>query len=120
MDFIEWETTGKMNVEVVNNTRDLYSSFDCTDACEFLYSCIRETIEKDLPEELHYLKCHDQALAEINKLVDIPDNMAKSLIIFVGQNNGILPKNRSHKEFARLTNNEVNKIEHIIKEVFTE
>lgn len=120
MDFIEWETTGKMNVEVRNNTRDLYSSFDCTEACEFLYSCIRETIEKDLPEELHYLKCHDQALAEINKLLDIPDNMAKSLIIFVRQNNGILPKNRRHKEFARLTNNEVNKIEYIIKEVFTE
>jgi hypothetical protein len=118
MDLIEWETTGKMNVKVLNNTRDLYSSFDCTEACEFLYSCIRETIEKDLPEELHYLKCHDRALSEINKLVDIPDNMVKSLIIFIRQNNGILPKKRRHKEFAELTDDEINKIGHIIKDAF--
>ncbi|MFA6292857.1 MAG: Fic family protein, partial [Victivallales bacterium] len=119
MDFIEWETTDKMNVKVLNDTRDLYSVFDCTEACEFLYSCIRETIEKDLPEELHYLKCHDRALAEINKLADIPDNMAKSLILFVRQNNGVLPKKRRQKEFAGLTDDEVNKIERIVYKAFS-
>ena len=119
MNFIEWETTGKKNVKVLNNTFDLYSSLDCTEACEFLYSCIRETIEKDLPEELHYLKCHDRALADINKLVDIPDNMVKSLIIFVRQNNGMLPKKRRQREFSKLTDGEVKKIEHIIKRAFS-
>ena len=118
MDFIEWETTGKKNVKVLNDTCDLYSSFDCTEACEFLYSCIKETIEKDLPEELHYLKCHDRAMADISKLVDIPDNMAKSLIIFVRQNNGVLPKKRRQREFSKLTDAEVKKIERIIKKDF--
>jgi hypothetical protein len=119
MDFIKWETTEKMNVKVLNDTRDLYSSFDCTEACEFLYSCIRETIEKDLPEELHYLKCHDQAMTGINRIVDIPDNMAKSLVLFVWQNNGVLPKKRRRKEFAALTDTEVAKIERAVKEAFS-
>lgn len=120
MDFIKWETTGKKNVRLLNSTLDLYTSFDCTEACEFLYSCISETIEKDLPEELHYLRCHDKAMAEISKIVDIPDNMAKSLVIFVRQSNGVLPKKRRRKEFAELTKTELARIERGIKEAFSD
>lgn len=119
MNLIRWETTTKMNVKVLNNTLDIYTSFDCTEACEFLYSCIMETIEKDLPEELLYLKSNDKASAEIYKLVNLPDNMIKSLIIFVLQNNGTLPKKRRQKEFAELTELEVHQIESIIKRAFS-
>ncbi len=119
MNFIRWENTGNKNVKVLNDTRDLYSYFDCTEECEFLYSCITETIEKDLPDELNYLKCHDKAMAGINSLVDIPDNMAKSLILFIRQNNGVLPKKRRRKEFAELTDEEVDRIERTIKEAFS-
>lgn len=119
MDFIEWEPTKNMNVKVLNDTRDLYSYFDSTEACEYLCSCVRETIEKDLPEELHYLKCHDRAMAGINNIVDIPDNDIKKLIIYVRQNNGSLPRKRREKEFAELTNDEVHRIESTMKAAFS-
>ena len=120
MDFIEWKATATMNVEVLNDTRDLYSYFDCTEACEFVYSCVKEAVEKDLPEELHYLKCHDIALAGIRNLLDLPDNVAKSLIIFIRQNSGTLPNKRRLKEFAVLSDEEVFEIETIITEAFKE
>ncbi len=119
MDLIEWEPTENMNVNVLNATRDLYSYFDCTEACEYLYACVRETIEKDLPEELLYLKSHDKAMGFINNIVDIPDNEVKKLIIFVRQNNGILPRKRREKEFMKLTDDEVRRIESAIEKAFS-
>ena len=118
MNCIDWKSTEKSNIMVLNDTRDLYSYFDCTEACEYLYECVKETIEKALPEELHYLKCHDIALSKINNLLDIPDNLAKSLIVFIRQNNGVLPKKRRNKEFKELTDVEVRTIEKILKSAF--
>jgi hypothetical protein len=118
MDLIEWQATDTGNVRVLNESRDLYSYFDCTEACEYLYKCVKETIIKDLPEELHYLKCHDKALTEISNLFDIPDNMVKSLIVFIRQNDGGLAKKRRQKEFAKLTDSEIHKIEGIINSAF--
>jgi len=118
MDLIEWQPTDKGNVMVLNESRDLYSYFDCTEACEYLYKCVKETIIKDLPEELYYLKCHDKALTGISNLLDIPDNLVKSLIVFIRQNNGVLPKKRRKKEFAKLNDSEIGTIEAIIKNAF--
>jgi hypothetical protein len=118
MDLIEWQATDTGNVRVLNESRDLYSYFDCTEACEYLYKCVKETIIKDLPEELHYLKCHDKALTGISNLFDIPDNMVKSLIVFIRQNDGVLAKKRRQKEFAKLTDSEIHKIEAIVNSAF--
>ena len=49
MDFIEWRVTPGKNVEVTNHTADLYRYFDCTAEAEFLYACVRRTVEHDLP-----------------------------------------------------------------------
>lgn len=118
MDFIDWDPTDKGNVRVLNDTRDLYCYFDCTEECEYLYECVRETIEKYLPEELKYLKSHDRAMTRINNILDIPDNLAKSLIIFIQQNNYVLSKKRQKNEFAELTVDEVQRIESIVMEEF--
>ena len=119
MDLIEWKPNEKMNVMVLGQTSDLYSYFDCTQACEFIYSCVKETIDIDLPEELNYLINYDQAINKISNLLNMPDNTIKKLIVFIRQNNGTLGKNRRTKEFAELTNDEVIKIENIVNEAFT-
>jgi hypothetical protein len=36
MNFIDWRPTARRNVEVLNDTADLYRYFDCTDNAEFL------------------------------------------------------------------------------------
>jgi hypothetical protein len=49
--FIEWRPTASRNVEVLNETADLYRYFDCTEEPEALYQCARHTLEHDLPRE---------------------------------------------------------------------
>ncbi len=62
MDYIEWHASPKKNVEVSNDTADLYRFYDCTEQAEFLYACVKRTVEEDLPREIDYLKRNDAAL----------------------------------------------------------
>ena len=64
------------------------------------------------------MQCHDRALEGLSNLLDIPDNMAKSLIVFVRQNGGTLPKKRRQNEFSELTNMEERRIKEIITDAF--
>jgi hypothetical protein len=118
MDFIEWRTTPDQNVEVTNDTADLYRYFDCTAEAEFLYSCVERTVQHDLPKEIDYLKRHDEALHRIMNAVEMPDRMAQSLILFIRQNAGLLSRKRRENEFSKLTDSEVADIEQIVRDAF--
>jgi Fic family protein len=48
---VKWEATQQSNVTVLNDTVDFYRFFDATPHAEFLYECVRQTIEQDLPNE---------------------------------------------------------------------
>jgi Fic family protein len=118
MDFIEWRTTPDQNVEVTNDTADLYRYFDCTAEAEFLYSCVERTVQHDLPKEIDYLKRHDEALHRIMNAVEMPDRMAQSLILFIRQNAGLLSRKRREDEFSKLTDSEIADIEQIVRGAF--
>ncbi len=118
MDFIKWRPTPEHNVEVLNDTADLYRYFDATDAAEFLYSCVERTVEYNLPREIEYLRRHDQALRRIMNMVEMPDRMAENLLMFVRQNKGTLPKRRRTGEFKQLTDDEVRKLEAVVNDAF--
>jgi hypothetical protein len=118
MPFIEWRPTADRNVEVLNQTADLYRYFDCTDNAEFLYSCVEQTVEEDLPREIDYLKRHDEAMRRTMDLVEMPDQMAENLLRFIRENQGKLGKKRRENEFAKLTDEEVAGIEAIVREAF--
>jgi hypothetical protein len=118
MPFIEWRPTADRNVEVLNDTRDLYRYFDCTAAAEFLYSCVRRTVEHDLPHEIDYLRRHDEAIQRIMDAVEMPDRLAENLVMFIRQNNGTLSKPRREGEFAKLKDDEVTLIEDIVHDAY--
>lgn len=118
LEFIEWHETAGCNVEVLNQTADLYRYFDCTDAAEFLYACVQRAVEHDLPEEIDYLRKNDAAIRRITERVEMPNRVAQNLILFVRQNQGTLPKKRRKKDFKLLSDEEVASLERIILEVF--
>ena len=118
MNFIEWRPTPERNVEVLNDTADLYRYFDATQAAEFLYSCVLRTVEHDLPREIEYLRCHDEALRRIMDTVEMPDRLAENLLLFIRQNKGRLPNRRRTGEFAKLTDAEVAMLEAIVRDAF--
>jgi Protein of unknown function (DUF1488)/Fic/DOC family len=118
MPFIEWRPTPERNVEVLNDTADLYRYFDCTEAAAFLYSCIERAVDHDLPREIDYLRRHDAALRRIMDTVEMPDRLAENLIMFIRQNNGSLGRKRRENEFEKLTDAEVTSLEAIVREAF--
>lgn len=118
MPFIEWKVTADLNVEITNDTADLYRYFDCTAEAEFLYACVQRTVEVDLPRKIDYLKRHDAALQRIMNTVEMPDRLAQSLVMFIRQNNYQLGRRRRENEFEKLTDAEVAAIETIVAEEF--
>lgn len=118
MEFIHWRTLPDKNVDVTNDTMDLYRYFDCTEEAEFLYSCVQRTVEYDLPKEILFLKSNDAALSGIMNLIEMPDRMAQDLVMHIRQNNGKLGKKRRTGIFAKLTKEEVVAAETITQDAF--
>ena len=120
LDQIQWRPTDKGNVEVLNDTIDLYRYFDATKQAEFLFECVEETVNKTLPEEVNYLMKYDLLSDFIKNYIDMPDKLINLLIRFLHQNEGQLSKRARSKEFAALTDKEVQAIENKYEAVFLE
>ncbi|MFY9726888.1 MAG: hypothetical protein WB579_22940 [Bryobacteraceae bacterium] len=118
MPFIEWRPTTERNVEVLNGTADLYRHLDCTGEAEFLYACVRRTVEQDLPREIDYLRRHDEAIRRIMDSVEMPDRLSEILVMLIRQNNGTLSKKRRESEFRKRRDDEVTLIEGIVNDDF--
>ena len=118
LDLIDWRQTPRGNVEVLNDTIDLYRYFDCTKQAEFFFMCVEETVTKVLPEEINYLRRYDRLNEYLKTDVEMPDRLADLLIRFLRQNDGKLSKRAREKEFSELTEEEVKAIEDKYNEVF--
>jgi len=118
LEFINWRPTKEGNVEILNETIDLYRYFDATRMVEFLYDCVSETIEKVLPKEIRYLECYDRMKKEIEKFFDMPDYLTDLLIHFLEQNNGKLSKRAKEREFKSLSEEECAHLENLYGEIF--
>ncbi len=119
LDFIEWRPTEKNNVEVLNETIDLYRYFDATAQAEFFFACVEETVSKTLPDEVEYLKKYDCLNEFIKNYIDMPDKLADLLIRFLSQNKGTLSQRARDGEFEKLTDPEIKAIENKFSEIFT-
>lgn len=118
LPFIEWRPTQQNNVEVVNDTLDLYRFFDATEQAEFLYDCVEHTIEVSLPNEVNYLIKHDAFVDKITNMFDMPDRLIDLLIRFLQQNDGLLSKRAQEKEFSKLTPDEIILIGQLYSDIF--
>ena len=118
LPFIEWNTTKDNNVEIDNNTADLYKYFDATAQTEFLFDCINETIENIIPNEVNYLVKYDEFKHYINNTFEMPDKLIALLTRFLEQGNGTLSKRALEKEFTNFTVEEVQEIEEKYNEIF--
>jgi hypothetical protein len=113
LPFIEWQPTPVGNVHVLNDTGDFYRFFDATPHTEFLYRCVRTTIDEDLPKETAFLQAYDRFAARVQDLVDMPSATLDLLFRFLRQNNGMLSKRARQREFKDLTDEEAAKVERI-------
>jgi hypothetical protein len=84
-----------------------------------LYSCVQQTIEKPIPEEIAYLGKYDRLKYWLDNEFDMPDKIVALLVRFLEQGNGKLSERAQTKEFQALTSDEVVSIENKFNEIFT-
>jgi hypothetical protein len=120
LPLVKWEPTAKGNVNVLNDTGDFYRFFDATPHAEFLYACVRQTIEHDLPNETRYLQNFDAFRSGVENLVDMPERTLNNLLGFLRQNGGRLSKRAIDNEFAELTADEIAQIENLYGQSFSD
>ncbi len=120
LPLVRWEPTALGNVRVLNDTGDFYRYFDATPHAEFLYRCVRQTIERDLPGEADFLRGYDAFCRGVSALLDMPDRTLDLLFRFLRQNGGHLSQRAREREFASLTGEEVHRIEEIFRETLGE
>lgn len=113
LSFIEWTPTPEGNVQVLNDTADYYRYFDATAHAEFLYECVEQTVEHDLPDEVAHLQAYDRFARAVENIVDMPNQQIELLWHFLRQGKGVLSKRARTNEFAALTEVEVNKIQEL-------
>ena len=118
LPLIEWEETEGHNVRVTSETTAFYRYFDATRHAEFLYSCVQETVERDLPEEIDFLKNRDRFRRSVQEIVEFPARLEDQLFAFLSQNAGVLAKRRRRREFAELRDSEVEEIQELYAEIF--
>jgi len=117
LPFIEYYLNDKGEMTVENPTSDLYRYWDATAFAEFLFHCVKETIRRDLREELGFLVLFDVALRRVMEIVDMPDRRASLLVRLIIQNRGVLSKSKKESEFPLLSQDEVKEIEAAIREI---
>ncbi|MGM0532701.1 MAG: Fic family protein, partial [Bacteroidota bacterium] len=118
LDFIDWKSTSDNNVEVNNETIDYYRYFDATPQAEFLFDCVYDTIQNIIPQEVKFLEKYDRFKRFIDDEFEMPDKMVATLVRFLEQNEGKLSKRAREKEFAQITEKEIQKIEDYYNGIF--
>ena len=117
---VQWEPTPRGNVRVLNDTGDFYRFFDATPQAEFLFECVRKTIEEDLPAETEYLRRYDAFRAGVEAIVDMPEQTVDLLFRMLRQNNGSLSQRARQREFRQLTNDEALAVEALYGRAFAD
>jgi hypothetical protein len=118
LDLIDWKPTADNNVKVLNNTIDLYRYFDATKQVEFLYSCVQQTIEQTIPNEVDYLEKYDRMKEYLDNTFEMPDSLVALFVQFLNQGNGQLSQRARTKEFKDLNDQEVSAVEKKYQQIF--
>ncbi len=74
----------------------------------------------DLPREVRYLQSYDEFSRRVQEMVDMPESTIELLVRFLKQGGGSLSKRARSREFEALTQSEVDQVEALYDECFTE
>jgi hypothetical protein len=118
LPFIVWQATTDGNVAVLNDTARYYRYFDATAHAELLYSCVEQTVQHDLPDEVGFLAAFDAFASGVKEIVDMPDSKVEVLRAFLAQGKGTLSQRATTNEFSALTDTEVERVQTLYAETF--
>jgi hypothetical protein len=109
--------SGEMTVKNPSEIEALYRFPDLTNHAIFLANAIKNTVNKDVPEELYFLQCYDDLKKDIQNIVDMPNNKIDLMISLLHQNNGKLAS-RKRKLYQELNDDEIEQMEEAYHQIF--
>lgn len=113
------DSIGRMTV--LDDTSDYYRYIDLTEAAEFLFGVIEKTLDRDLLQQLQFLSRYDRAYKGLTSLFDgLPDREIDLLIKFCRQNSYQLSTAKREKHFPMLTDDEVTRLQNLVRDAFEE
>lgn len=110
------DETGRLTVH--NETAVFYRYIDMTAQTEALFQLVQETVEKELVEELDFLRNYDQTKRAIQQVVDMPDRLIDLFIRCCLQNSGRLSNRKRASDFSQLTDSEVQRMEAAVQKAY--
>lgn len=111
LPLIDWKLGADGDMTVTGTTVQHYRYLDFTHICEQLYDFIADTIDKHLPDELNFLARYDAAKRAVRSIAEMPDRLVNLFVKVCALNNGKLSKVKRESHFAKLTDEEVEKME---------
>lgn len=118
MPLIEWKATQNGNIEVVNDTKDIYSFFDATETAEFLKNRIKYILDQSIPNEVKLIYRRDKVIEGARDIFDMPTSQLEKLMNIILQNGGTLSKGKRAKMYPDLTDGEVEALEDLIQDAY--
>ena len=96
-------------------TLNYYKYIDYTKMAEYLFECIDNTMHEHFEKEIEFLLNYDKTKREIQAVIDMPDRLIDLFIKFAIQNHGILGQQKRTKYFVKLTDDEIDQLQSIVK-----
>jgi Fic/DOC family len=103
------DEAGEMKVK--QPTADYYRYLDFTAIAEYLFDCVKRTIEFDFRHELDFLVQYDAIKEGVRSIIELPERQLDLLINCLRQNHGKLSARKRQRYFSMLTDEEVAQLE---------
>lgn len=119
LPLLDWSMDDDRRLHVHQDSSDLYRSIDYTPMAAALYRFVQRTVERDLPQELTYLRGYDTARSAMRNVLELPDPVADRFIQFCKQNGWKLSKAKRHTGgLEKLTDAEIAALETAVRSAF--
>jgi hypothetical protein len=107
-----------VNIEVTNDTKDIYSFFDATDPAEFLKNRIKYILDQSIPNEVKLIYKRDKVIEGARDIFDMQTAQLEKLMNIILQNGGTLSKGKRAKMYPDLTDGEVEALQDLIQDAY--
>ncbi len=103
------------HLTVTTDSGRYYRYLDMTTQTEALFGFVQRAIETDLAEELRFLQHYDASKSGLQAIVDMPDKAIDLFIRLCVNNGGKLSANKRASQFSELTDNEVERMQEVVR-----
>lgn len=111
LDLADYTLDEQARMTVRNDLSACYRFMDLTPQAEALFDFVRVTVERELVEEIRFLRYYDRAKRAVQDVADLPDRMIDLFLRCCGQNGFRLSRRKRETAFQQLTDDEVERME---------